>query len=215
VRLATTSAQRSIGLCVDVEPSRHALYRSLLPSRVRMPSQPRVQVYLTDIVRNRSLGPYMELGACLACEGPAGPGWVVAEMLVDGVRARWGGVVMGYPKVMARMALARDGEAWSGLVERGGETWLSASWSPADLEVPWAAEVRLEDPFYLFVGPVANVMEFSPAPGTSLTRTPGVARVAFGASRPWTALLPQGELELPAFLSVMDGPGVLTRRSAA
>jgi len=113
-------------------------YRELLPEVFDLPDEPLVEVFVIDYYKMASwaLEPYLEVAVFLLAKHKGQEIWHCITMPVTSERARLGGINrLGYPKVLAEVALDRNAPVFSGTLKTGGKTLLEVTLDTKDRTV--------------------------------------------------------------------------------
>jgi hypothetical protein len=199
------------------------LYRSLLPREFDLPAVPRVYVYISEFQGTypaKIKGGYREAAVCIRASykgdsrtDPARGGWHVLTMPVSAESALKGGLMTGYPKYLADIALEVRTDDAIGTVRTEGRDVFQMSWRSAETPVPDLDEEEVTVPVYLLADGRVNIMQNEvPEQKTFEART-GMTTVTVTAPSPWTGLLDGLTVKGPGAVKVFTGRFNLTRRS--
>ena len=213
----------SLRLRLPVAPDRLELYRALLPAELEMPPVPRIYFYISEFNGTypvRIEGGYREAAVCIraGCKLDSKTdlrqgGWFPLEMPVDAKSALNSGLIMGYPKYMADIAVAAGDGASEGAVKVEGQDFFRLHFEPAEVEVPALEEEEMTVPVYLVPAGRTNIMQNELVEQTSYTSRPGLVSLSLNSKARWTGLLDGPELQGPGSLKIITGRFNLTRRS--
>jgi len=212
----------SVRLRLPVPPERIELYRRLLPSQLDLPAVPRIYFYISEFQGTypvRIEGGYREAAVCIRASfkgdgktDPAKGGWHVLTMPVSAKSALTSGLMMGYPKYMADIALTVGATGAAGEVKAEGREIFRMSWEPSAAPVPDLDEEEVTVPVYVIADGKVNIMQNEAETKTFAART-GVTTVTVSAPAPWTGLLDGLTVTGPGAVKVFTGRFNLTRRS--
>ena len=212
----------SLRLRLSVPPERMELYRKLLPSQLDLPAVPRIYFYISEFQGTYPVkieGGYREAAVCIRASfkgdkktDPAKGGWHVLTMPVSAKSALNSGLMMGYPKYMADIALTVSATGAAGDVKAAGKEIFKMSWEPAATPVQAMDEEEVTVPVYVVADGKVNIMQNEAEQKTMDVRT-GVTTVTVIEPAPWLGLLDGLTVKGPGVVKVFSGRFNLTRRS--
>ena len=213
----------SVRLRLPVAPERMELYRSLLPREFDLPAVPRVYFYISEFQGTypaKIKGGYREAAVCIRASykgdsrtDPARGGWHVLTMPVSAASALKGGLMTGYPKYLADIALEVRTDDAVGTVRTEGLDVFQMSWRSAETSVPDLDEEGVTVPVYLLADGRVNIMQNEVPEQNSFECRTGVTTVGISAPAQWTGLLDSLEVKAPGVIKMFTGRFNLTRRS--
>jgi hypothetical protein len=192
--------------CIEAffAPADAALYRQLLPGPFAMPEQPVVMVFAADYLKVAPwpvLIRYQEWAVLLKAVWRGGEGWCCLTIPVT----RWGALVggrhFGFPKTMASITLAKEGEGWTAQGMHKGVRELRLSYQPGltgQLE-PWEQALVAGESFFkgdalLLVppaaGPRAQRVRLDHVLPPRWSPQPGILRLELDPGQAWAGLVP-------------------------
>jgi hypothetical protein len=195
-----------VGVNAFIQPKDVSLYEKLLPKPFAMPDQPVVFIFAADYIKvvPWPMTRYQEWAVLLKSRWHDQEGWYCVTIPVTKWAALMGGRYYGFPKYIADITLARQGEDW---IARGiyqGVRQLSMAFHPGitrQLE-PWEQVLVSGESFFkgdalLLLppgkGPRAQRVRLDHVVPQHWSPEPGMVRIEVDPGESWVGLVPAGD----------------------
>ncbi|MDO9236706.1 MAG: acetoacetate decarboxylase family protein [Aquabacterium sp.] len=211
---------KQVSLVLPVPPERLALYKSMLPKQLDMPTVPLIYIYAIELTGAFPVpGPAaFEAAVCIRASFKGdrrtdvkSGGWYPLTMPVTSDSALDGGLMMGYPKYKGEIDAQISLTSANAVVKKQGVDQFGLRWSPENRPVPYLSS---EDaPFYVIRDGLVNIMETKTRQSNTREQRNGVTTVSCGAQEPWAELIKGMDLQGAGSVLTATGRFDLTRRS--